>query len=373
MTWPLALLLLGSTAKASAHEEPQAFDVRAVRCGEVLTRSTRLTRDLVCPGTPVPALTLAAPGVVLDLGGHAVRHSGTGTDDSEGIAAEAAGTVVRNGTIRGFNTGFRYDKDALLHGVALVDNWTAIYHRQGNSRLVITDSRLSGSQFGIRSEFDAAKGTIEVKGSLFTWNELVMLVDDHEVTVSGSTFMSNTNVLDCYHGRVRFQSSTLAWNRSVANLTWDSTGFDNCYELVFDNCIIANNTAFGTPEHPDWQLAAFQMHDSWVMNNSEGLRIFTRTVDFQGNLWWANAGGLALADLPDFVPTPLVGKVRDNRFVSNGGDGLRVIPSSTPTVASNLSQGNTGWGIHAPTAVDGGGSVARGNGAGGCVGVVCAQ
>lgn len=372
VTWPLAMLILTSTtAKAHAPEEPQAFDVRAVRCGEVLTRSTRLTRDLVCPGTPVPALTIAAPGVVLDLGGHSVRRSGAGTEDSEGIAAEAP-SAVRNGKIRGFNVGFRYDGDVRLHDVALVDNWTAIYHRQGYSRLVITESRLSGNSFGIRSEFDAASGNLDVRNSRFTGNELVLLVDDHEVHVSGSTFTSNTNVLYCYYGRVYFRSSTLAWNTSVADLTWNNAGFDNCYELVFDNTVIANNTAFGTPEHPDWEPFDFQLRNSWVMNNGDGLRLSTRTLDVQGNLWWANAGGLTLADLPEFEPTPLEGTVHNNRFLMNDGDGLRVLPGSTPTVSSNFCQGNTGWGIHAPTAIDGGGNVARGNGAGGCVGVACA-
>ena len=57
--------------------------------------------------------------------------------------------------------------------------------------------------------------------------------------------------------------------------------------------------------------------------------------------------------------------------MSNEGDGLRVLPPGKPTVANNLAQGNTGWGIFAPGVTDGGGNVARDNGAGDCEGVVC--
>ncbi|WP_375760973.1 right-handed parallel beta-helix repeat-containing protein [Corallococcus exercitus] len=373
VTWPLALLLLsGTTAKASPQDEREAMEARVVRCGEVLTRNTRLTSDLSCPGTPEPALRIAAPGVVLDLGGHTVRRSGPATDDSMGIVAEE-GSTVRNGTVRGFTSGYVFDSGPVwLHQVALLDNQTAIYHRQGYAQVLITDSRMGGNAVGMRSEFDAANGVVEVRGSQFTGNGTVLFVDDHEVSVSGSTFTLNTNVLYCFYGRVRFRSSTLAWNTSVADLAWNNSGFDNCWELVFDNTVIANNTAFGTPEHPHWEPFDFQLRNSWVMNNGGGLNVATRTVDIRGNVWWDNAGGLTLADLPEFEPPPLVGAVRNNRFLSNGGDGLRVLPVSTPTLSNNVCQGNTGWGIHAPTAIDGGGNAARGNGAGGCAGVVCA-
>ncbi|NOK20617.1 right-handed parallel beta-helix repeat-containing protein [Corallococcus carmarthensis] len=373
MTWPLALLLLaGTAAKASDPEAAETFEARAVRCGDVLTRNTRLTRDLVCPGTPEPALRIAASGVVLDLGGYTVRRSGTGTDDSTGVVAEQ-GSTVRNGKIRGFYRGYAFDGAPVqVHKVALVDNVIAIYHRNGGGGLLLTDSRLSGNSLGFGSEFDATSGFIDIRGSRFAGNGLVLFVDFHDTRISGSTFTSNENVLYCYSGSIRVRSSTFTGNASVADLTWDNGRFDNCYELVFENSILANNTAFGTPEHPDWQAFDFQMRDSWVMNNGEGLRLAAQTLDVRSNLWWDNAGGLTLSNLPDFEPVPQEGPVRDNRFLSNDGDGLRVLPGSIPTLSRNVCRGNTGWGIHAPTAIDGGGNAARGNGAGGCVGVVCA-
>ncbi|NRD52965.1 right-handed parallel beta-helix repeat-containing protein [Corallococcus exiguus] len=371
VTWPLALLLLAATtAKASTQEKSEAFEARAVRCGEVLTRNTRLTRDLICAGTPIPALRIAAPGVVLDLGGHTVRRAGSEPGDTVGISAESDSTV-RNGTIRGFNRGYEYNATVHLHQVALVDNRIAIFHTNGGGGFLLTDSRVSGSVVGFSSEFDATSGSIDIRGSLFTGNGLVLFVDFHDTRISGSTFTANQTALFCYSGNVLIRSSTFTENASVAELTWSNGRFDNCYELVFENSILANNTAFGTPESPDWQAFDFQMRNTWVMNNGEGLRLAAQTLDVRGNLWWDNAGGLTLSNLPDFEPVPQEGPVRNNRFLSNRGDGLRVLPGSTPTLSNNVCQGNTGWGIHAPTAIDGGGNVARGNGAGGCVGVAC--
>ncbi|WP_255424941.1 MULTISPECIES: hypothetical protein [Corallococcus] len=39
---------------------------------------------------------------------------------------------------------------------------------------------------------------------------------------------------------------------------------------------------------------------------------------------------------------------------------------------NNVALGNTGYGLFAPAAFDGGGNVARDNGAGNCVGLTCA-
>ncbi|MBZ4373829.1 right-handed parallel beta-helix repeat-containing protein [Corallococcus sp. AS-1-6] len=371
VTWPLALLLLAATTAKATTQETEDFESRAVRCGDVLTRSTRLTRDLVCAGTPIPALRIAAPGVVLDLGGHTVRRAGSGPGETVGIDARSDSTV-RNGTIQGFNRGYTYDATVHLHQVAFVGNGTAIYHANGSGGLLLTDSRVSGNSQGFGSEFDATVGAIDIRGSRFTGNGLGLYVDYHDTRISGSAFTSNEMALFCYSGNVHIRSSTFTENASVAKLTWDNGRFDNCYELVFENSILANNTAFGTPEDPEWQAFDFQMRDTWVMNNGEGLRLAAQTLDLRDTLWWDNEGGLTLSNLPDFEPVPQEGPVHNNHFMMNRGDGLRVLPGGTPTLSNNVCQDNSGWGIHAPTAIDGGGNVARRNGAGGCVGVTCA-
>ncbi|RYZ43717.1 MAG: right-handed parallel beta-helix repeat-containing protein [Myxococcaceae bacterium] len=363
----VSLLMDGHDAEARA---------RGVQCGDTLTQHTKLTRDLSCPGTDAPALRVAGPGVVLDLGGHTVRRTGPEMGDSQGIVVEANGTV-RNGTIRGFRWGYVLDSganDVRLHELSFMDNGTAVYHRGGHARLLITNSRMHGNAIGMSSEFDAATGDFDIRSSLFTGNGRVMFVDAHNVDALDSTFTSNENVIECFNGALRFRSSTLAMNTAVGSLAFDpGGGFDFCSELRFENTLIANNTALAPPEAPAWGPFRFVMRGSWVFNNGSGLHVLSRTVYLEGNTFWDNAGGLTLGDLPEFEPLPLTGIVRGNHFLRNGSDGLRVLEPGTPTVVGNTALSNTGWGLHAPTAYDAGGNVARGNGAGGCEGISCSS
>ena len=81
----------------------------AVRCGQVISHDTRLSKDLVnCPGT---ALTIGADGVTLDLGGHVV--DGINAPGSEGIAVDGHSRVtVANGTVREFRVNGVAFRDA---------------------------------------------------------------------------------------------------------------------------------------------------------------------------------------------------------------------------------------------------------------------
>jgi parallel beta-helix repeat protein len=66
-------------------------------CGDVVTGSTRLTRDLVCgPGN---GLVIGADGVVLDLGGHTITGAGSGAGVWVG---GFHGVTITKGRISGF-------------------------------------------------------------------------------------------------------------------------------------------------------------------------------------------------------------------------------------------------------------------------------
>ncbi len=71
----------------------------AIRCGQTVTASVRLTADLVnCPGG---GLVIGVSGITLDLNGHTI--GGTNAAGSEGIADDGHGGVaIINGTIRDF-------------------------------------------------------------------------------------------------------------------------------------------------------------------------------------------------------------------------------------------------------------------------------
>ena len=92
----LAAAIGGSTAAPAlaGHARPSV-----VRCGQVISHDTRLSKDLVdCPGT---ALTIGADHVTLDLGGHLV--DGINAAGSDGIAVDGHdGVTVAHGTVRQF-------------------------------------------------------------------------------------------------------------------------------------------------------------------------------------------------------------------------------------------------------------------------------
>lgn len=89
---------------------PEAAGAGAVACGEVITRSTRLSADVgPCQG---PGLIIGADGITLNLGGHSV----VGTfDQGEGAQAPGIdvtgrrGVTVTTGRVAGFEAGIVID------------------------------------------------------------------------------------------------------------------------------------------------------------------------------------------------------------------------------------------------------------------------
>jgi hypothetical protein len=105
----LPLVLCGACAlPAVAAAAPQA-----VMCGSRITRDAVLRTDLECPDGATPAITVAANGVTVDLGGHVVQR-GFGTV----LSAEGVNRVtVRNGQL--FTQGLALTASG--HGDRFVD------------------------------------------------------------------------------------------------------------------------------------------------------------------------------------------------------------------------------------------------------------
>ncbi|CAM4514316.1 right-handed parallel beta-helix repeat-containing protein [Corallococcus exiguus] len=379
VTIAIAGLSLG--APPALAEDRAALDARLqqakpvecdVQCGDVITQHTKLTHDLSCPGTDEPALRIEGEGIVLDLGGHTVSRSSPVQRDTLGIVV-SSNSMVRNGTIRGFAIGVETVGAAYLrlHELTFVDNGAAVYNFLGNYFLV-THSRFIGNSLGFGSEIDQATGTFDVRSSHFENNLLVIFLDSHSADVLDSTFTANGLGVYCFAGGARIRSSTFARNEAVATTAPIIGGREICGALRFEDSLIADNASFAPATAPVWNLIQFDMINNLAVGNDNGLAVTARTVYVQGNTFWDNAGsGLTLGNSP-IQSLPLIGIVRANQFLRNDGDGLRVLPLSTPTVIGNVALGNTGWGIHAPTAFDGGGNVARDNGAGNCEGILCA-
>ncbi|RKH53845.1 right-handed parallel beta-helix repeat-containing protein [Corallococcus sp. AB049A] len=348
-----------------------------VHCGDTLTTHTRLTHDLNCPSSAPFALQLDGADIVLDLGGYTIRRTGPANDESQGVVI-ARGRMVRNGTIRGFGSGITTTFNAgtlyvRLHELALLDNNIGVYDQASYGNFLITNSRLSGNGQGLSSAFDASDGNFDVRSSVFTHNATAMIADFHNIDVLDSTFTSNGVVIHCFGGAFRVRGSTLAWNDAVGRMQFDFGGPYTCNNMRFENSLLANNASFAPTAWPIWQTTRLEMVDTLAVSNGEGLEVQAETVYIDGNTFHDNAEGLSLADLPAAVPTPLTGIVRGNQFLRSGNDGLRVLPPSTPTLINNVALGNAGIGIYAPTAINGGGNVARDNGVADCVGIVCSM
>lgn len=107
----------GASAKMVATAAPSPAASRAsLRCGDVITSSVVLTRDLV--GCRADGLVIGAAGVTVDLNRHLV--SGLGTSGSDGIRDEGfAGLTVRGGRIEHFDSGIDVENADHVTVVAL--------------------------------------------------------------------------------------------------------------------------------------------------------------------------------------------------------------------------------------------------------------
>jgi hypothetical protein len=258
-----------------------------------------------------------------------------------------------------------------LSQLTFIDNGVAIYHQDGQATVTLTDSQLLDNDVGLGSEQDASSGTYEVRSTLFAGHRLALSANYHSVNVVRSTFLFNRTVVWCPYGSISFTSSRIVHNSVVGRLPIGEFGYGFCSVASFVGTVIALNGSFAPTDWPAWEPFEFVLRDSQVFANGSELLVGALTVDVQRNTWQGNRGGLLLTELPEYVPPELTGTVSANRFLYNRGDGLRALVPSTLTVSRNVAIGNTGWGLYVPGVIDGGGNVARGNGAGNCEGVIC--
>src|SRR5690242_17307474 len=100
-----------------------------VGCGSEITANTTLVHNLTCSGDGL----LVDNGVTLNLGGHTIQGSGTGT----GITVDGPGfgTVVTNGTIRGFSVGMFPDAATVSHMRISVNSSGGVFYFGGCNSL----------------------------------------------------------------------------------------------------------------------------------------------------------------------------------------------------------------------------------------------
>lgn len=361
---PLALVAalgLSATALAPAHAATPLV------CGSHVTADTTLTRDLTCTGT---ALTVNA-GVRLDLGGHTVSGSGTGTAVMV-QPTDATSTEIANGRIMGWDAAIAYApefdtgdlpqltvNDVGLRSASVV----AESSRVTVTRSTVTDAHLrvwagelvvSGSRL-VRSYATGEMSTLTLRDSTVTggwWGQ-----DENETVVVERSTLDGTGTtrppLWCL-GTCTVTDSTIRDYSAAAYVAGSGTS-------KFTRTTFSDNAAGAISGD-----GGLVVRDStFRRNGGTAVEIASGSTTVSGSAFVANGRGVTVSG-GDGVA------LRDNVFTRNRGDGVR---SSVPgtRLGGNTATRNSGWGLHVPGAVDEGGNVASHNVAGGCLGVVCSR
>jgi hypothetical protein len=148
-----------------------------------------LAAPLAVPGGRY-AIRITAPGVVLDLGGHAVAGPGACSLDlryavactghgpdgrSIGILVEptAAGARVHNGEVRGFDTGLALAAASRLERLTISHNSLAGVEARGGASVELAELRAELNDTALY----AAEGRMRIEGARLQYNGIALWAD----------------------------------------------------------------------------------------------------------------------------------------------------------------------------------------------------
>lgn len=349
-------------------------------CGTTVTASMTLTRNLRCNGD---GLRVAADGVVIDLGGHAIVGLSTGTGIGIAVDPAVQSVTIRNGTVRGFATdvqigssSFSISVAAQLTDVALKDATTSL--SLNSASVTIRSSRINSpiaSHF--HSLFDVADSHFggvtfelgpDLPGSRFVDNEFVgggiTAVQNNLITITGNRFTGAATAVSLLNSN----NNIITGNRFSRN----GVGLQISHSIDGGGSHIeandfTNNAGVGAIVDRD-VLDGTDIHDN-VFRDNGAAGLWVR-AEFPGKR------GLSPA------------LVRSNRFVGNGfapgawvdengavlNEGAHIAANNGAGVvlSDNVATGNAGAGIDTVGVTDGGGNRARRNGGPSqCAGLAC--
>lgn len=351
-----AAVALASTAVAA----PAAAVERISTCGAVVSGEAVLARSLTC--TEGDGITLL-PGASLDLNTRTLA----GHRDGRGIVLPASGDVsVRRGTITGWGNGIALAEpdesdDASggtthVHRVTLRDNavgveaTTAGFGSPGIT-VAITSSRLEHNDVGLAATLSSS---FDVSGSALADNGTGVRVISSGITVRDSRMVRNGTAVSCDESYCLLERATVSDNG--AGIDVRSSG------AVLRDSTLDRNTVAVTG-FASW--GAIEMTGNVLRKNGTAVRLDNASSSLVDNAFVDNGVGYT-ADGDPFFTGYLEGNV-----LRRNGDGIASVIEGTQ-LKGNTSYRNTGWGIHAPGAVDLGGNTAYRNGnEPQCVGVVC--
>lgn len=344
-------------------------------CGQTITESLSLDRNLRCAGDGIRV----AADVVLDLGGHTVKGTGTGAgitvDDTVGSAR------IVNGTVRGFDT------NVVLEGTTTSTALTTLVLRDarasisfGGGALKIRRSTVSGP---LVTRMPAYRSVYDVSDSSLT-DVTFSLQDmpaprfvDNDFVRGGIAGFENDGILiagNSFTGAATAVNLVLSnGNRITGNRFSDNDVGLNVRSSLDRGNLIADNV--------------------FSHNAGPGAVIGDRYGTLNGTTVTRNAflnNGAAGLWVNSMFPGPsgLPAMITRNRFAGNGfapgdwvddagavlNEGAHITASNGApvTVSGNTAVGNAGIGLSTSAVTDGGGNRGVHNlGPLQCVGVAC--
>lgn len=318
------LILLSAVSAGPAAAAP----TKAVKCGDTVATTARLTRDLRCGSLGVTMM----PGATLDLNHH--RLIGAGRDSGgQAIALDfnevyITPITVKNGSITGWHQVLVTDVTNVHADVSDVTFSANGYVIIGPSlMLTVKHSRFLNNTHAA-SNWEG--GLITVSNSAFVGNGLALDTSEGRIEASSTVFRNNVTAVTTSLGESDLRGNTFTGNGTAYRSDMVTPFFDGMYETLIDNRFIGNDVA---------------------VNIGVGAYL-------KGNVFQRNTTALTSVSAGSPCEVKIL-VMEQNTFTRNGSAVYTDAPAS---LKDTVAIRNRGYGIYAPRATDLGGNVAYGNG-----------
>jgi hypothetical protein len=309
---------------------------RRLNCGDVITEDTVLASDLTCAGN---GLTIGADGVTLDLGGHMITGSGTGT----GIVVAAGSATLLGGTVQEFATGILSSATSIDIGTINLraNNPTGNaldYDGTGDRNFTITDSNIqwNGSVFQIPFKAGSRLGAVAIIRTAITGGATVRIgYGDFLIADSTLTDVALLGEGSSGEGGLRLVGNTL---------THSTVGVNDHNVLLRDNRITGADTPIGMLSSDDYQVIdnVFEANRGPIRIGQAGQRS-PRRIQFTGNIFRDNGDGAISVSAAGEVD------ISGNAFLDNGAAAVWMFLEAIreANVSGNMFRNNGSAGLYA--------------------------
>ncbi|MGB3442607.1 MAG: right-handed parallel beta-helix repeat-containing protein [Actinophytocola sp.] len=344
-----------------------------IHCGDTIFADLVANADLTCLGD---GLAIGADDVTLDLGGHTIAGSGTGT----GLAVTGrSGVTVRNGTIADFSTG----SPPLGQAGVVADNapnFTFHHVTTHNTSVAILssdDAVVTGATVGGAFDTNFSE-RVSLTGNRFagTWTRLA---NGSQHTITGNAFddsdlvfieSASSQTRDNIFVDARVVVGVVAMAHTIAHNVFTGAGSGVSMADASSSATVTGNIFQGSligvrPKLPYAFAATVIGHNTFLDAGAAGVLL--------------DGGGGGTGPL-DIRGNTVIGSGHQSGGMTDGAgntvnDGIHInAPSgSNITITGNHTANSEDFGIEATpgTVIDGGGNTSTGD-PNGCLGVTCA-